>query len=204
MRFPIAAFLVSLWLCVFAVPAHALESLDPYRGTFGWRPASIMWGDSTIRRTEPGFRAAGWKGEVDAVSSRSVERLLPLVQERVRSKARIDTAVFGLGVNGGSGKFTKWQYQESVRLVKKHSPKARVIILAPYRDGTWWDTTKTAERARWAREVAGANSRSVCVADWAAKVQPEHLTDGLHPDEHGVGGEVFVKTIMDRAKYTCI
>ena len=183
--------------------AAALVTYNPYYGSTTWRPSSIVWGDSLTRLAYHGYRAAGFTGEINGRSGRSVEALLTLVRERIRATSPTRTAVIALGSNGGSGTFQRWEYVEAIRLLKADGAR-RVVLVTPYRDGTWWDTEKVAERARWMREIARADRSGVCVADWAARAaeHPEFLTDGLH--YNAVGKQAYVGVIMARVRWSCV
>jgi len=183
--------------------AAALVTYNPYYGSTTYRPAAVVWGDSLTRAAYGTYRLAGFRGEINGRSGRSVEALLTLVRERVRATSfPAKTVVIALGSNGGAGTFERWEYIAADRWMKAHGA-TKIVFVTPYRDGTWWDTAKVAQRAGWMRQIAAART-GTCVADWAAEAaaHPEYLTDGLHYNATP-GKQEYVKLIMARVNGSC-
>ena len=99
------ALLLATLLTLTAAPARATVTTDPYVGTARTapRPGDFAVGDSTMARAWDKYRAAGYHGELNGVSGRSVEDLPALVAERCPHVHPVRGAVVGLGTNGREG-----------------------------------------------------------------------------------------------------
>ncbi len=179
------------------------QTYDPYYGrSTGFRPTSIILGDSTTFHAEDSYRKAGVKGEINGLSSRSVSQLGPLVRERLSNPSALNTAVIALGTNGGAYSISKTTLENQVNALQNRGVK-KIVFVVPFRDPAKWydsswpgnDADNVATFAEWEREIA-ARKKGVGTADWAALVsQNLHwIPDGIHYNEEGE--YEYIKLVM--------
>lgn len=193
----ILTLLLTSLLVLTTAPARATVTTDPYVGTSRTapRPADFAIGDSTMARAWDKYRLAGYRGELNGVSGRSVEDLPALVAERCANVHKVRRAIVGLGTNGGYQTFTRSGYVRAVDALKRCGAR-KVVLIAPYRTDRWWDHWRVAERRYWMLSIA-RHRRGVCVVDNGgfAAAHPQVMEpDGLHWTDHFE--PLFVASVM--------
>jgi hypothetical protein len=188
-------------------PAYAVygHTEDPYYGrTTGYRPDSLILGDSTTFHAEDTYRRAPflYKGELNGQSMRGANEFGGLVQERLTNPAPLRTVVFALGTNGGSWLMKRSWLAHRINFLKARGVR-KVVLVTPYRDPALWTHTawqgneswRVAQLAKWERDIA-AKRKGVCVAEWAgyAAQHRDQLVDGVHYDNDGEVAHVRLVT----------
>lgn len=201
---------VLLALVVSVAPAQAAAPVnatyDPYYGhATGWRPPTLMIGDSTMRHAEDTYRV-WYRGELNGVSARSVAAAPGLVAERCRNSSPLRRVVFGLGTNGGSWSMSRQTLVNTVNTLKRCGVR-KIVFVTPYRDPAVWgnppwrgnSAAVVAQFAGWERQIA-AKRHGVCTAEWAQVARP-YLFDGVH--YNAAGEQVHVRLVRAALEGAC-
>ena len=143
-------------------------------------------GDSVMLASAPALLTRFAGADIDAVVSRQIWDLAPLIREQISARRLRSHLLIGLGTNGTDS-------TEHIGRALAQLPAGEVVILVnSFVPDSWQDDVNAHLNA------AAAARPHTCVADWHAAIGSHRALlgpDGVHPGEPG--GKLYATVIAD-------